>query len=93
MNQWMPFTHTHTHTHACTHARTHTNTHTHTVIHYEQFNLFNSPNSHVFGLWEKPEYLEKTHTNSGRTCKLFKKMPTDPVRIQNNALLDVRRQC
>ena len=30
---------------------------------------------HVFGLWEKQEYLEKTHTGTWRICKLYTEKP------------------
>lgn len=44
-------------------------------------------------LWGKPEHLEVTHTNIGRTCKLHTEMPTGWAGTRTSDLFTVRRQC
>ena len=42
---------------------------------YGQFRLINSPDKHVLDYGRKPECPEKTHTCTGRTCKLHTERP------------------
>lgn len=47
----------------------HTPTHSHS-LRRGQFRRANSSKVHIFGMWKKPEDLDKTHEDMGRTRKL-----------------------
>lgn len=58
--------------HTRVHVYTHTHTHSFRQGQIRQISEYNEPNVHIPGIVSKPEYLKKTHTDKGGTCKLYR---------------------
>ncbi|XP_056322869.1 sorting nexin-24 isoform X2 [Danio aesculapii] len=69
------------------------NTHTHSLTHTLR-TIQPSQFTCTTCLWTvgKPEHPEETHTNAGRTCKLYTETPIDPAEARTSNLHAVRRQ-
>lgn len=73
----------------------HHRTYTHTKYFHTwgQVRVFNQLSVHVFGLWEKPKYLEETHIDTARRCKLGREKSSVQLRSLKAIVLTTHSPC